>query len=150
MPGCCLDEIRKKFGNVEEGIGIEDKEIREVIELSIELANQTIDFCKLKEKFGIPSDRSMKLRIHDVVGEVGFVIVGCNVRPLIGIEKVTTTVELSKDVFWAIVSKKLSVYDAWLYDLVKIRGEYSLRDAQILIPMFELISDIIFGGGETG
>ena len=140
------EELRKKFGNVEEGIGIEDKEIREVIQLAIELANQTIDFCKLKEKFGIPNDRSLKLRIYDVPGEVGFVIVGCSVRPLIGIERVTTTVELSKDVFWAIVSRKLSVYDAWLYDLVKIRGEYSLRDSQILIPLFEIVSDIVFGG----
>ena len=142
-------ELRKRFGDVQEGIGIEDNEIKEVIEMAIELANQTIDFCRLKEKLNIPSDRSLKLKIIDVEGEVGFIIVGCRVRPLIGIERVTTTIELTRDVFWAIVTRKLSIYDAWLYDLVKIRGEYSLRDAQILIPMFDMIYDVIFGG-ETG
>lgn len=140
-------ELRKRFGNVKIGIGIEDEDIKEIIELAIELANRQIDFCKVKQKFGIPEDRSLKLKIVDVPGEAGFVIVGCHVRPVLGIERVTTVVELTKDVFWAIVTKKLSVYDAWLYDLVKIRGEYSLRDAQILIPLFELIYDYIFGGG---
>ena len=138
-------ELRKKFGDVKVGIGIEDEDIKEIIELAIDLANKTIDFCKVREKFGIPEDRSLKLRIIDVPGEVGFVIVGCSVRPIIGIERVTTTVELTKDVFWAVVTRKLSVYDAWLYDLIKFRGQYSLRDAQLLIPMFEMIYDIIFG-----
>ena len=138
-------ELRKKFGDVREGVGIEDQEIRELIALAIAIANERIDFCKLRERFGIPEDRSLKLKIIDVPGEVGFVIVGCRVKPLIGIERTTVTVEMTKDVFWAIVTKKLSLYDAWLYDLVKFRGEYSLRDAQILIPMFELIYDYVFG-----
>lgn len=142
-------EIRKRFGEVQEGVGIEDQEIREVIEMAIELANARIDFCKLKERLGIPEDRSLKLKIIDVPGEVGFVIIGCRVRPVLGIERVTVTVEMTKDVFWAIVTGKLSAYDAWLYDLVKIRGEYSLRDAQLLIPMFEMIYDYLFGG-ESG
>lgn len=138
-------ELRKRFGNVRVGVGIEDREIRDLIELAVALANERIDFCKVKERFGIPEDRSLKLRIVDVPGEVGFVIVGCEIRPLTGIERTTVTVETCKDVFWAIVTKKLSVYDAWLYDLVKFRGEYSLRDAQMLIPLFELIYDYIMG-----
>ena len=72
---------------------------------------------------------------------------GCKVKPIIGIERVTTVVEVTKDVFWAIVTKKLDAYEAWLYDLLKIKGEYSLRDAQLLIPLFEMLYDYIFGGG---
>jgi len=141
------NDIRKKFGQVQEGIGIEDEEIREVIRLAVELGNKYFDVCKMKEQLGVKEDRSLKLRIIDVPGEVGFVVVGCQVKPVLGIERVTTEVELTKDVFWAILTKKLSLYDAWLYDLVRIHGEYSLRDAQLLIPLFELLYDYIFGGG---
>jgi len=140
------DDIRKKFGQVQEGIGIEDEEIREIIKLAIELGNKYFDVCGIKERLGVKEDRSLKLKIVDVSGEVGFIIIGCEVKPIIGIEKATTYVELTKDVFWAILTKKLGLYEAWLYDLVRIRGEYSLRDAQLLIPLFEMLYDYIFGG----
>jgi len=141
------EELRKKFAGLEEGIGIEDEEIKEVIQLAIELANKHIDFKKVKEQAGVTDDRTLKLKIVDVPGECGFIIVGDKVRPIIGIERATVEVKLTKDVFWAIVSGKLSLYDAWLYDLVKFEGEFSLRDAQILIPLFEIIREYIFGSG---
>lgn len=141
-------ELRKRFGlKVQEGIGIEDQEIKEVIQLAIEIFNKYIDICKIKEQLGVQEDRSLKLRIVDVPGETGFVIIGCRVKPVIGIERVTTEVELTKDVFWAILTKKISLYEAWMYDLVKFKGEYSLRDAQILIPLFETLYDYLFGEG---
>jgi len=143
-----VSDVRKRLAGLKEEIGIEDEEIKEVIALAIEIANERIDFEKLRKKLGIKEDRSLLLKIIDVPGEVGFIIVDNKVRPIIGIEKATTYVELTKDVFWAIVTKKISLYDAWLYDLVRIRGEYSLRDAQILIPLFEMLYDYIFGGEE--
>lgn len=142
------EDIRRKLSGLKEEIGIEDDDVKEVIALAIELANKYIDYEKVRERIGIKEDRSLLLRIIDVPGECGFIIVGNKVKPVIGIEKATTYVEMTKDVFWAIVSKKLSLYDAWLYDLVKIRGEYSLRDAQILIPLFELLYDYLFEGEE--
>jgi len=139
------EDLRKKLAGVEEGIGIEDEEIKEIIALAIELANKYIDIPKLKEKLGIKEDRSLLLKIKDVKGECGFIIVGDKVKPVIGIEKATTYVEITKEVFWALVTRKLDPYDCWLFDLCKIRGEYSLRDAQLLIPLFNLLYDYIFG-----
>ena len=142
-----MSELRKRLSGLKEEIGIEDEEIREVIALAIELANKYFDVRKIKQQLGVKEDRSLKLKIIDVPGECGFIIVDDRVRPVLGIERVTTHVELTKEVFWAILTKKLSLYDAWLYDLVKFRGEYSLRDAQLLIPLFELLHDYLFGEG---
>jgi len=142
------DELRKRLSGLKEEIGIEDEEVKEVIALAIEVANRYFDVRKIKEQLGIKEDRSLKLKIVDVPGECGFIIINDRVRPILGIEKATTYVELAKDVFWAILTKKLGLYDAWLYDLVKIRGGYSLRDAQLLIPLFELLYNYLFGEGK--
>lgn len=139
-----MTETRRKLIGLNE-IPIADDELRELIALGVELANKYIDFCEFRKKYGIPEDRTLKLRIVDVEGEAGFVIVGCHVRPATGLERATVTIETTKDVFWALVDGKLSVYEAWLYDLVKFRGEHSLRDAQLLIPLFELLREYIMG-----
>lgn len=135
---------RKVLAGIKEEIGIEDEDIKEVIALLIELSNKLIDFKKVKRKYGVEEDRTLLLRITDVQGECGFIIVGDKVRPLRGIERATVEVEMTKDVFWALVTRKLSLYDAWLYDLVKFRGENALRDAQILIDMFETLYPYIY------
>jgi hypothetical protein len=139
------DDVRKKLA-IKEEIGIEDEEIREVIALIIELVNKTIDIKKLKEMYGIKENRSLLLRITDVKGECGFIIdENDEVRPVKGLEKATTYVEMSKDVFWALVAKKLDPYDCWLYDLCKVRGEYSLRDVQLLYRIFTVVYEYLFG-----
>ena len=127
------------------GIDIEDDEIREFIDLAIEIGNKKIDWSKVREKYNIPPDRTLMLRITDVRGEVGFVIVGDKLYPIRGWERPTVVVELSKDVFWAIVTRKLSLYEAYIYNLVRFRGENSLRDAMILIPLFDELYSYIMG-----
>lgn len=142
-----MSEERKRLARIKEEIGIEDEDIKEVIALIVELVNKTIDIQKLKEMFGIKENRSMLLRISDVSGECGFIITENNeVKPIRGLEKATTYVEVSKDVFWALVTRKLDPYDCWLYDLCKVRGEYSLRDVQLLYKIFTVAYDYIFGG----
>lgn len=128
-------------------IDIADREIRQLLEYGVAVANKLIDFCEVRKRLGIPEDRTLKLKITDVEGEAGFIIIGCEVRPLSGIEKATVTVETTKDVFWALVAGKMTVYQAWLYDLVRFKGEHSLRDAQLLIPLFETIREYVLGGG---
>jgi putative sterol carrier protein len=128
------------------GIDIEDEDIREFISLVIEIGNKKIDWSKVREKYGIPPDRTLMLRIVDVKGEVGFVIVGDKLYPIRGWEKPTVIVEMTKDVFWALATRKLSLYDAFLMGLVRFKGERHLRDAMILIPLFDQIYTYIMGG----
>ncbi|MCL7388717.1 MAG: hypothetical protein LZ173_02105 [Thaumarchaeota archaeon] len=143
------DELRKKIIKLKEEIPVEDEDIKEVIALTIELANRMLDIGKLKEMFGIKESRSMLVKIIDVKGggEVGFIIDETNsIRPVRGLEKATTYVEITKDVFWALATRKLDPYDCWLYDLCKVRGEYSLRDVQLLYKIFTAVYDYVFGG----
>jgi hypothetical protein len=138
-------DVRKKLA-IKDEIGIEDEDIKEVIALTVELINKTIDIKKLKEMFKIKENRSLLLRITDVKGECGFIIDENNeVRTIKGLEKATTYVEMDRNVFWALVTKKLDPYDCWLYDLCKVRGEYSLRDVQLLYKIFTAIYDYLFG-----
>jgi hypothetical protein len=141
------DELRKRIAKVKDEIPVEDEDIKEMIALTIELANRMLDIGKLKEMFGIKENRSMLVRIIDVKGEVGFIIDETNsIRPVRGLENATTYVEITKDVFWALMLKKLDPYDCWLYDLCKVRGEYSLRDVQLLYKIFTAVYDYVFGG----
>jgi hypothetical protein len=142
------DELRKRIVKLKEEIPIRDEDIKEVIALTIELVNRTLDIEKLKKMFNIKENRSMLVRIVDVEGgEVGFIIDETNsIRPVRGLEKATTYVEITKDVFWALATRKLDPYDCWLYDLCKVRGEYSLRDVQLLYKIFETVYDYVFGG----
>lgn len=128
------------------GIELEDQDIREFIELAIELGNKKIDWGKVREKYGVPPDRTLMLKIVDVKGEVGFIIVGDKLYPLRGWERPTVVLELTKDVFWAIVTRKLSLYDAFMMGLVRFRGPNALRDAMILIPLFEELYPYVMGG----
>ena len=139
-----MSEVRKQILGLKEEIGIEDEDIREVIALLIEFANKYVDFKKVRKKYGIEDDRTLILKIVDVPGEAGFIIDGDKVRPLRGIERATVVVKCTKDVFWAILTRKLDPYTAWLYDLVKFEGDNALRDAQILIDMFETIYPYIY------
>jgi len=145
-----VSELRKKVLGVKEEIGIEDEEIKEVIRLGIEFINRYIDVKRVKEELGIKEDRTLVLRIVDVPGEVGFAVIGDKLKPLLGIERPTTIVEVTKDVFWALVTGKLKPYDCWLYDLCRVKGEYSLRDAVLLSTLFEVFyeqyKDLFFGG----
>lgn len=148
------DELRKRIAKLKEEIHIEDEDIKEMIALIIELANRTIDVGKLKEMFNIRENRSMLVKIIDVKGgEIGFIIDETNsIRPVRGLEKATTYVEITKDVFWALVTGKLDPYDCWLYDLCKVRGEYSLRDVQLLYKIFTVVYDYVYReifGGEN-
>jgi hypothetical protein len=142
------DELRKKIIKLKEEIPVEDEDIKEMIALTIELANRMLDIGKLKEMFNIRENRSMLVKIIDVKGgEVGFIIDETNsIRPVRGLEKATTYVEITKDVFWALATRKLDPYDCWLYDLCKVRGEYSLRDVQLLYKIFTAVYDYVFGG----
>ena len=121
------------------GVDIEDKEIREFIELAIEIGNTKVNWAKVREKYGVPPDRTLMLKIVDVKGEVGFIIVGDKLYPIRGWERPTVVVEMTKDVFWALATRKLSLYDAFMLGLVRFRGEHALRDAMILIPLFDQI-----------
>lgn len=131
------------------GIDIEDQEIKEFINLAIELGNRKVDWSKVRERYGIPPDRTLMLKIVDVQGEVGFIIVGDKLYPIRGWERPTVTVEMSKDVFWALVTRKLTLYEAYIYGLVKFKGENSLRDAMILIPLFDELYAYIIGYGQA-
>lgn len=135
------------FDNIEsmKGVGIEDNDIREFIELVIEIGNRKINWASVKQQYGIPDDRTLMLRIVDVQGAVGFVIVGDKLYPIRGWERPTVTIEMTKDVFWALATKKLSLYDAFIMGLVKFRGDNALRDAMILIPLFDEIYNYIMG-----
>ena len=139
-----MTDVRRELAGLKNEIGIEDEMIKECIALLIELANKYIDFKKVKRKYGVDEDRTLLLRIVDVPGECGFIIDGDKIRPLRGIERATVEVEMTKDVFWALVTRKLDLYTAWLYDLVKFKGENALRDAQILIDMFETLYPYIY------
>ena len=142
------DELRKKIIKLKEEISVEDEDIKEMMALIIELANRMLDIGKLKEMFGIKESRSMLVKIIDVKGggEVGFIIDETNsIRPIKHLENATTYVEITKDVFWALATRKLDPYDCWLYDLCKVRGEYSLRDVQLLYKIFTAVYDYVFG-----
>lgn len=148
------DELRKRIAKLKEEIPIEDEDIKEMIALAIELVNRTLDIGKLKQMFNIKENRSMLVRIIDVEGgEVGFIIdENNNIRPVKSLENATTYVEITKDVFWALVTGKLDPYECWLYDLCKVRGEYSLRDVQLLYKIFSTVYEYVYHeifGGEN-
>ena len=127
------------------GVEIEDQDIKEFIELVIDIGNRKINWAEVRRKYGIPEDRTLMLKIVDVKGQVGFIIVGDKLYPIRGWERPTVVVEMTKDVFWALATKKLSLYDAFIYGLVKFRGDNALRDAMILIPLFDELYSYIVG-----
>ena len=137
-----LDEYMNQLTHVR------DPRLRELIALGIMVANEFIDWKKVREKYGIKEQRSLLLKVISKDGEqeAGFILTpDGKAVPYTGIERVTVEVTVPEEVFWAIVAGKITVKEAWLRDLIKIRGENPLRDAMILIPLFETMRRILAG-----
>jgi len=127
---------------------VRDPRLKEIIAIGIAVANELIDWGKVREKYGIRERRSLLLKIvaRDRTEEAGFVLLeNGRAIPYTGIEKVDVEVIVPEEVFWAIVAGKISVREAWLRDLVKLRGRHPLRDALILIPLFETLRRVLVG-----
>jgi len=136
-----IEEYKKEL---EESIS--DPSLREIVAVGIVIANEIIDWDKVRKKYNIRERRSLLLKIvgRDRVSEAGFVLLeNGKAIPYTGIEKVDVEIVIPEEVFWAIIAGKISIKEAWLRDLVKLKGDHPLRDALILIPLFETIRKVI-------
>lgn len=125
---------------------IEEENLREIIAIGLVVANELIDWKKVKEKYGIKKRRSLLLKVvsKNRVNEAGFVLLeDGRAIPYTGIERVDVEVVVPEEVFWAIVAGKIGIREAWLRDLIKLKGDHPLRDALILIPLFETLRRVL-------
>ena len=128
--------------------GIRSERLRELIAYALVVANEMIDWAKVRRMYGFEEDRSLLIRIvsDDGTEEAGFILTPDNrVVPYTGVERVTVVVTVPETVFWLIVAGRLSVREAWLRDLIQVEGENPLRDAMILIPLAERIRELVAG-----
>ena len=127
---------------------IRSEKLREVIAYGIVVANQLIDWRKVRERYGIRERRSLLLKIisEDGEEEAGFILTeDGRAIPYTGIERVTVEVIVPEPVFWLLLSGKIGLREAWLRDLIRLEGENPLRDAMILIPLFERLRELVLG-----
>ena len=121
----------------------ERRRIEQLLPLLVKLGNRTVDWRRLFREAGIPEDRTMKIVIVDAGVMKGIALKDGRLVLAEDISNPTVTVYMTSNVFWAMITGKMSAYEAWLRGLISFSGDFALRDAVLLTRLFDELRRVV-------